>query len=148
MRNSNFDITRILPIFLAVRPTLRYKLIKNIIIIMDAISLLKRSYSNLGDIRNKLEHFNLCRRSGLLPTGLALSFNLALGVNDPGLVTKIESILDEASSELMDTLILFCQAKEMEMEEEYTIRKADVNDIRGITIMKREVNLRKAESLL
>ena len=112
---------------------------------MDTSTLLRRTYSDLGDIRNKLHFFDLCRKNGVIPSGLALSFNLALGVNEPSLVNKIEKTLDEASSEIMDTLIDFCSRKEEELEKEFDNRKDEVEDVREVTIMKREVNARKAE---
>ena len=115
---------------------------------MDNITLLKNTYRNLEDIRNKLRFFSLCQKNGVIPSGLSLKFNLAMGVNDPILINKIETILDEGSSSIMDQLILHCEAKEKEVEEEYILKKEAVNDARSISKMKRSVNTRKAEYLM
>ena len=78
--------------------------------------------------------------------GLSLQFNLAIGVNDPVLINKIEMVLEEGSSNIMDTLITFCKAKEEELEAEFNNRKEAVtgNDSRLISSMKRSVNEKKA----
>ena len=62
-------------------------------------------------------------------------------------VTEMERILDESSSAVMDALIRYCAAKEVEIEKEYNTTKAAVNNDREISIMKREVNVKKAEDL-
>ena len=56
---------------------------------MDHIIILRNTYKELGDIRNKLRFFELCQKSGIIPSGLSLCFNLALGVNDSDLINKI-----------------------------------------------------------
>ena len=114
---------------------------------MDHITILRNTYKELGDIRNKLRFFELCQKSGIIPSGLSLCFNLALGVNDSDLITKIEKILDIASSDIMDTLIHYCAGREVEVEEDFNKKREQVDDNRLVSIMKREVNFRKQADL-
>lgn len=114
---------------------------------MDDIGLLKTIYTNIQDMRNKRLFLQRCRKSGVIPTGLSLHLNLAIGVNEPVLVNKIETILEQASSSVMNAIESFCEEEEEEYEVEYIAAKEVLNEDRAVTKMKREVNNKMKEKV-
>ena len=54
-----------------------------------------------------------------MPKGLNVNFNLAIDVNDQELVTKIERILDDQGSRILDTLYIKSQSLEIFLEEQH-----------------------------
>ena len=105
----------------------------------DNIGLLESVYNNLQRFKSNSFFFNYCQKLGCLPKGIQLNFNLALGVNEPALVTEIEFILEKASSNILDCLNKYCEEKEEEMEEEFERLKVEV-EVRELAGMKRKVN--------
>ena len=146
-RYSYFFNFWIFILLLAVRPSLHYNSTTTIRMDNDDLGLLKSLYRRLQDFRNKRLFFQECRRSGVIPDGVSLQFNLALGVNEPVLVTRIESILEKASSEIMDTLEDFCVENEADLETKYDDAKENFPEQREITKMKREVNAERRGNL-
>ena len=92
----------------------------------DNLGLLESVYDKLQYFKSKRFFFSNCQKLGCLPKGLQLKFNLALGVNEPALVTEIEVILEKASSKIMDCLDKYCDEKEEELEEEFERLKEEV----------------------
>ena len=89
-------------------------------------------------------------RNNVLPTGLNLSLNLALGVNDPSLVCTIENILELASSRILETLLLFIETEEEVLDQEIEQLKEDAENqlgrrtfMRNLTQIKRNFGLEK-----
>ena len=84
--------------------------------------------------------------NNVLPFGLKLSLNLALGVNDSNLVYNIERILDLASSRILETVVLFLENEEEvldnnleNMKQEAENELGNRNFIRNFTQIKRNV---------
>ena len=71
-----------------------------------------KTYQNFRKIQAKKEFFNKCMINNVLPDGLKLSLNLALGVNDPNLVSTIENNLELASSRVLETLKIYAKEEE------------------------------------
>ena len=105
----------------------------------ESLVILEGVYDRLQRLKNKRFFFNDCRKLGILPKGVQLSFQLSLGVNEPVLVTEIEIILEKASSKIVDCLDKYCEQKEEEMENEFDQRREEVTG-RQVTLMKRAVN--------
>ena len=57
----------------------------------DLIDSLEQKYFNLRKLQAKKTFLNKCVVNNVLPTGISLSLNLALGVNDPNLVNGLNS---------------------------------------------------------
>ena len=61
---------------------------------------------------NKLKNFfQECKNANILPNCISLSFNLAFGVNDHELVGRIQSILNQASSNILEALQEYTETK-------------------------------------
>ena len=73
-------------------------------------------YSNQSN-KLKKNFFQECKNSNILPNGISLTFNLALGVNAYELVGRIQTILDQASSNILEALKDFSEVKEEETND-------------------------------
>ena len=58
-------------------------------------------YCDLRKHELKQGFFENCSKANILPDGLKLSFNLALGVNDASLVCEIKEVLEQASTNIL-----------------------------------------------
>ena len=84
---------------------------------MDVLDNIGRTFQNYQNGKLRLNFLNECKKNRVLPRGISLNFNLALGVNDHGLVDQIQSILDQASSNILETVIVFTEEKGYELDE-------------------------------
>ena len=71
----------------------------------------ERVLSNLRKWEIRKGFFKNCMINNVIPFGLQLSMNLALGVNNSELVTRIEDILELASSRIVETLEMLAEEK-------------------------------------
>ena len=74
----------------------------------EILENIEKHLLDLQNLKTKKSFFQKCRANNLLPEGLTIDLNLALGVNDSLLVMRIQDILDQASSNILDTLEIFC----------------------------------------
>ena len=84
----------------------------------DLMSDLGQNYFNFRKVQAKKTFLNKCMTNNVLPSGLKISLNLALGVNDSDLVCTIENILDLAFSRILETLVLFLEKEEEVLDNE------------------------------
>ena len=118
--------------------------------IADLMSTLEKTYLNIRKVQAKNTFINKYIINNLLPNGLKLSLNLALGVNDPNLVNRIENILELASSRIVETLQFYLQNEETVLDEELDRIKQETEDqigrrnfTRGFIQIKRNVGWEK-----
>ena len=74
---------------------------------------LLRGWETLRTNQIKLNFFNKCKEKHVIPNGLKVNFNLAVGCNNEVLVNKIQNLLDITSSKILDLLIDFVSDEEM-----------------------------------
>merc|ERR1712218_351825 len=89
---------------------------------MDGESIkyyLAKNYQKINLQIHTTKFFKSCISEGFLPKGLNVNFNLAIDVNDQELVTKIERILDDQGSRILDTLYIKSQSLEIFLDEQY-----------------------------
>ena len=116
------------------------------------ITRVERVYSEVRTNKLRGDFFNNCKKSKVLPDGLKLSFNLALGVNNPELVSEIRSILDYASTEILCCLEGFCVEQTVLLDEKLLEMKQQAVQVYGdrgfnkeFASLKRRVNFRMQE---
>ena len=88
-------------------------------------------YRKMQILRTKSGFFKKCKTYDVLPLGLSLKFNLALGINDYSLVDKIQTALDRASSSIVDSIQDFCLGNIAWLEEELGVRKTEAKNVVG-----------------
>ena len=90
--------------------------------------------------RSKLRKnfFTECKNSNILPKGILLDFNLALGVNDHNLVDRIQMILDQASSNILETLQAYTEEEIEAFDDKLECLKKDAAEEMGQREFARE----------
>ena len=73
---------------------------------------LYRGWETLRKNQIKLRFFNKCKDKHVIPNGLKINFQLAVGVNNEVLVNKIQNLMDITSSKILDLLIDFVSDEE------------------------------------
>ena len=112
---------------------------------MDILDNIGRTFQNYQNGKLRFNFLNECKKNRVLPRGISLNFNLALGVNDHGLVDQIQSILDQASSNILETVIVFTEEKSDELNEALEdLKREAIEELghrefaRAFTTIKRE----------
>ena len=108
---------------------------------------LLRGWETLRTNQIKLNFFNKCKEKHVIPNGLKVNFNLAVGCNNEVLVNKIQNLLDITSSKILDLLIDFVSDEEMsslqnleEVKREAKIQLGNNVFNRTVTAAKRQAN--------
>ena len=97
-------------------------------------------YETYVTICYKLNFFNSCKSSKIIPKGLVVEKNLATHVNDELFVKDFQETLDEASSRSLDRIIEKYEYSKLQMEEELEAieidRAEEVEIKRGVREIK------------
>ena len=78
---------------------------------MNVLDEIGYTFFSYHSSKLKKGFFQECKNANVLPNGISLSFNLALGINDNKLVDRIQTILDQASSNILEALQEFTEVK-------------------------------------
>ena len=71
-----------------------------------------------------------CKQNNLVPKGVSLNFNLSLGVNDYLLVDRIENILNQASSNILEAMEEFTENEIERLDDKLENLKSDrISDV-------------------
>ena len=79
---------------------------------------LKKQFQKLGYQEQNSRFLFSCISEGVIPQGLQFNFSLAKFVNDREIISKIQQIMDDSNSRLLD-LILSSLEEALEIKAKY-----------------------------
>ncbi|KAK7465900.1 hypothetical protein BaRGS_00037552 [Batillaria attramentaria] len=93
--------------------------------------ILKGIYVKQERYLYKLNFLEVCKNQGTIPNGLRLNFNLAYNIHNEELITSIQTVLDSASSSILDLLIEQCKTDAVSIQREFEESRQRFNNVLG-----------------
>lgn len=106
---------------------------------------MRNTYSKFVRTLNQTNFLKNCRDNKVIPKGLQLSFNLAHGNSDTALHINVVQILNEASSRILDELILHGEENQSRTHNLFTEKETNLSDFMGPRAVKNFVSELKLE---
>ena len=107
---------------------------------------LKMGWETLRKNQIKLNFFNKCKENNVIPEGLKINFNLAVGSNNEVLVNKIQNLLNVTSSKILNLMVDFVSDEELSSLQELENIKREAKNQMGINGFNRTVTAAKREA--
>ena len=110
------------------------------------LELYSKLYSKCEISKLKLRFFKACKEDKILPKGLRLSFNLAWETSNSSLCNQILQILNSASAQIVDTLIVELEKMICTISQEMLLLRDVTKNLMGTLQMSRMITKVKTKT--
>ena len=115
---------------------------------IEDINRYKQKHLKTFSLQQQNKFLRGCREDLTIPNAISLSYQLTTGCNDESLVRTIQSILDEATSRILDNLISFQESLHAKHLDELQSSESDIYEKYGKNVSHAQINKAKQVNLL